>query len=104
MHKNLDEIDDIAGTVEIDGVAHNVLSMDGDGFRLMKKLNAGEIKDDSDALWELGARLCPTADVWKLSGKKLGYLLGIAQLPAAEVEKQFPNADGPGETSPPAQG
>lgn len=101
--KNLDLYAAPAGRVQLFGKEHDVLQMDGFGYRTVREYQADE---QSDVLWPLAARLIPTLtpdEVDKLTAVQVGAILAVAQTPITAIEDQFPNSDRPADESRPAE-
>lgn len=96
---NIDALDDVAGRAIVFGREIAVYNVDGETYRMLLAIDAGE-KDPTTILklYEACAKCCPDLsehEVYRLKPKQLGALLGIAQSPIANVEAQFPNGAGP---------
>src|SRR3954466_10956464 len=96
---NLDLLSEIAGTVDVGGQKNEVHDLDGLGYR---ELRAAEGTDRyTDVAYATVGRLVPTltpAQVDKLTGKKVGVILAIADGRVADTESQLPNGSRPAAT------
>lgn len=90
---NIDPFATIAGHITVKGAKHDVLHLNGRDYLALNH-GAGGTALDAFAIAE---RIVPSLGekVYDFTGAQIGAIIAIADDQVVDVEKQFPNSEGP---------
>lgn len=90
---NLDPFATVAGQIEVGGVTHDVLHLNGREYRILNAGDGGSVLD----CFAIARRIVPSLGdgVYELTGAQIGAIIRVADGQVKDVEALFPNSPGP---------